>query len=78
MGMNDLIYTLAPGGHRWEIDFDLTLTRWDGQEIYFPSRSTSFRSLITKTDIVHNLLRIMYYIDKWGFVYTTNPNTDED
>lgn len=76
--MRGYIYNLAPGPSRWENGFDLDLTRWEGssKQIY-SLRSTSFR-FATKTDIIHNLFEIMYYIDKWGFVHTTNPNTDEE
>lgn len=61
----------APWGSPWKIEIDSTPTPWEGLKIYF-------HPFITKTIIVHNILRIMYYIDKWGFVHTTNPNTGEE
>ena len=77
--MRGYIYTKAPGPSRWENEFDLDLTRWEGssKQIY-SLRSTFVPLRCTKTNIIHNLFEIMFYIDKWGFVHTTNPNTGEE
>lgn len=71
MDVRDHIYSTAPGVSQWKIDFDLHSTGWEGSK-------NNFYRFATKTEIIHNLLRIMYYIDKWGFVHTTNPNTGEE
>ena len=48
MQEGDYIYSLAPAPSRWENEFDLDLTRWEGssKQIYCSA---------TKTDIIHNL-----------------------
>lgn len=73
MQEGDYIYSLAPAPSRWENEFDLDLIPWEGS-----SKEFFFICSATKTDIIHNLFEIMFYIDKWGFVHTTNPNTGEE
>lgn len=79
MQEGDYIYPSAPAPRCGKTD--LILTRPGGRghpNKFIPLRSTSVPLRCTKTEIIHNLLRIMYYIDKWGFVHTTNPNTGEE